>query len=94
MATKTFSLPPGPQAPLDPFFGLGDGLFFPSSKQLALGLAFFSDVLLLLSPAICPPATLKLLSDPNIVFLLTPAEQTAFVLFPSSSPSMTSPLLA
>ena len=46
--------------------------------------------LLVPSPAIDPPATLKLLSGPNIVSLLTPIKETASVLLLSSSPSITS----
>ena len=46
------------------------------------------------SPAIVLPATFKPLSGPNIVPPHTPTEQTVFVLLPSSSLSITSPLLA
>ena len=45
------------------------------------------------SPAIGLPATLKPLSDPNIVLFPTPAKQTASILLPLSSLLMTFPLL-
>ena len=86
-------MPPGPQAPLDPFSGLRDGLLLLSGEQLASGLALLSDAALAPSPAIGPPATLNLLSGPNIIPPPMPAEQTASILSPSSSLSMTSPLL-
>ena len=94
MPIKTLPLLPGPQTPLDPFSGLGDGPLLLSGEQLALGLAFLSNAVLAPSPAIGLPATLKSLSGLNIVPLPTPAKQTASVLLLSSSPSMTSPLLA
>ena len=46
------------------------------------------------SPAISPPATLKCLSSPNVILLLTPAKKTASVFLPLSSPSITSSFLA
>lgn len=84
------------QAPalLDLFSGLGDRPLLPSGKQSASGLAILSHAALAPNPAIDPPATLKPLSGPNIVPPPTPAEQTASVLSPLSSPLMTSLFLA
>ena len=93
-ATKTSPLPPGPQAPLDPFSDLGDGLLFLFGEQLVSGFALLSNAALASSPAIGLPATLKPLSGPNIIPPPIPDEQIASVLLPSSSPSITSLLLA